>query len=121
MFTGFGYDSIINSDIVIREFEISINQNKLNSAIIFIDGLIDSRIINNSVLHPLMAHHSINKSTNIKNFILKKLISQTDTKLENLTQEVRRHTDFAMKIPVIEQRLGTCESDIKELKEVKNG
>lgn len=45
----------------------------------------------------------------------------TDTKLENLTQEVRRHTDFAMKIPVIEQRLGTCESDIKELKEVKNG
>ena len=45
----------------------------------------------------------------------------TDTKLENLTQEVRRHTDFAIKIPVIEQRLGNCEMDIKELKEVKNG
>ena len=45
----------------------------------------------------------------------------TDTKLENLTQEVRRHTDFAIKIPVIEQRLGNCETDIKELKEVKNG
>lgn len=45
----------------------------------------------------------------------------TDTKLENLTQEVRRHTDFAIKIPVIEQRLDNCESDIKELKEVKNG
>ena len=38
----------------------------------------------------------------------------TDTKLENLTQEVRRHTDFAMKIPVIESRLDNCESDIKE-------
>lgn len=45
----------------------------------------------------------------------------TDTKLENLTQEVRRHTDFAMKIPVIESRLDNCESDIKELKEVRNG
>lgn len=77
------FNSIINSDIVIREFEITINQNKLNSAIIFIDGLIDSRIINNSVLRPLMVHHSINKSTNIQNFILKKLISQTDIKLEN--------------------------------------
>lgn len=41
----------------------------------------------------------------------------TDTKLENLTQEVRRHTDFAMKIPVIEQRLNTCENDIKGLKD----
>ena len=45
----------------------------------------------------------------------------TDTKLENLTQEVRRQTDFAIKIPVIEQRLGNCESDIKELKELRNG
>lgn len=45
----------------------------------------------------------------------------TDTKLENLTQEVRRQTDFAMKIPVLEQRVIACESDIKELKEVRNG
>lgn len=41
----------------------------------------------------------------------------TDTKLENLTQEVRRQTDFAMKIPVLDQRLTTCENDIKVLKE----
>ena len=45
----------------------------------------------------------------------------TDTKLENLTQEVRRQTDFALKIPVLEQRIINCESDIKDLKEVKNG
>ena len=41
----------------------------------------------------------------------------TDTKLENLTQEVRRQTDFAIKIPVLEQRVSNCESDIKELKD----
>lgn len=40
----------------------------------------------------------------------------TDTKLENLTQEVRRQTDFAMKVPVLEQRVSNCENDIKELK-----
>ena len=45
----------------------------------------------------------------------------TDTKLENLTQEVRKQTDFAMRIPVIETRLANCEMDIKELKEVKHG
>lgn len=41
----------------------------------------------------------------------------TDTKLENLTQEVRKHTDFAMRIPVLEQRVATCENEIKALKE----
>lgn len=40
----------------------------------------------------------------------------TDTKLENLTQEVRRQTDFAIKIPVLEQRISFAENDIKELK-----
>lgn len=45
----------------------------------------------------------------------------TDTKLENLTQEVRKQTDFAMKIPVLEQRVITCENEIRTLKEVGNG
>lgn len=45
----------------------------------------------------------------------------TDTKLENLTQEVRRQTDFALKIPVLEQKIINCETDIKELKEARNG
>ena len=43
----------------------------------------------------------------------------TDTKLESLTNEVRRQTDFAMKVPVLEQRVTACEDDIKELREVK--
>ena len=58
-------------------------------------------------------------SRNTINSIEQKLsISQavTDTKLENLTQEVRRQTDFAIKIPVLEQRVTFCENDIKELK-----
>ena len=40
----------------------------------------------------------------------------TENKLENLTAEVRKHNDFAVKIPVLEQRLSVCEDDIKELK-----
>ena len=34
----------------------------------------------------------------------------TNTKLENLTAEVRRHNDFAMKIPVLEQRVTSLEN-----------
>lgn len=40
----------------------------------------------------------------------------TETKLENLTAEVRKHNDFAVKIPVLENRINVCEADIKELK-----
>ena len=40
----------------------------------------------------------------------------TETKLENLTAEVRKHNDFAVKIPVLEQRITNCEDEIKEIK-----
>jgi hypothetical protein len=34
-----------------------------------------------------------------------------DTKLEELTREVRQHNDFAIKIPVIEQRVTALEKE----------
>lgn len=40
-----------------------------------------------------------------------------DTKLENLTEEVRKHNDFASKIPVLENRVDVLEITVKELKE----
>lgn len=35
-----------------------------------------------------------------------------DTKLEELTREVRQHNDFATKIPVIEQRVTALEKSV---------
>lgn len=40
----------------------------------------------------------------------------TDAKLENLTQEVKRHNDFAIKVPVLEQRIKTLEEKFEELR-----
>ena len=34
-----------------------------------------------------------------------------DTKLEELTREVRQHNDFAIRIPVIEQRITALEKE----------
>lgn len=39
----------------------------------------------------------------------------TDTKLEELTREVREHNNFAQKIPAIETKLEHLESAVKEL------
>jgi Tfp pilus assembly protein PilN len=35
-----------------------------------------------------------------------------DTKLEELTREVRQHNDFATRIPVIEQRVTSLEKEV---------
>ena len=41
----------------------------------------------------------------------------TDTKIDALTNEVRRHNNFAEKIPVIEHDINQLKEDIKELKQ----
>lgn len=43
----------------------------------------------------------------------------TDTKLEALTEEVRKHNNFAVKIPVIENRLTNIENELAELKKAE--
>lgn len=39
----------------------------------------------------------------------------TDTKLEELTREVREHNDFARRVPLLEGRMEEVKQDIKEL------
>ena len=39
----------------------------------------------------------------------------TDTKIESLTEEVKRHNEFWMKVPVLENRLDNLERGIKEM------
>ena len=56
------YNSLINSDIVIREFTLLANNTEYNAALILIDGMVDSQIINNSVLKPLMLRNKSNTS-----------------------------------------------------------
>ena len=48
----------------------------------------------------------------------------TDTKLEELTREVREHNNFAKRVPVLEEKLDntnrrvdSLEKDVKELKD----
>ena len=40
----------------------------------------------------------------------------TDTKIDELTREVRLHNGFAQRMPVVEQQIKDINADIKELK-----
>lgn len=41
----------------------------------------------------------------------------TDTKIEELTREVREHNNFARRMPVVEEKIAYIERDIEDLKE----
>ncbi len=89
------YNSLINSDIIFRNFTITINEINLKAFLIFIDGMVDNDSINNNILTPLLLKNNIRMSTKTTNkninknhkikldkFIYKKLIPQNNIKTE---------------------------------------
>ena len=57
------YNTLINSDIILREFNLNIKGKEYKSLLLFIDGMIDSKSINNFVLRPLMSNNYSEKSS----------------------------------------------------------
>lgn len=41
----------------------------------------------------------------------------TDTKLDQLTEEVKKHNNFASRMPVVENQIKVMEHEIEEIKE----
>ena len=44
----------------------------------------------------------------------------TDVKLDNLTEEVRKHNNFAQRIPVIEEQIKVANHRIDDLEKIAN-
>ncbi len=56
-----------------------------------------------------------NRSARAMEARLDKAQAVTDTKLEELTREVRVHNNFAMRVPVLEEQLKAAERRISQL------
>lgn len=97
------YNSLINSDVVIRNFTLTARNKEYDATLIYIDGMVDSKTINISVLQPLMLRNKANtytgdekeilsefnnndvvirkvKKFNLENYIYNHLIPQNDVK-----------------------------------------
>jgi len=87
------YTSSINSDIILREFNLNIFGKDYKALIVCIDGMIDSDLVNNYLLRPLMQTNSKqnskkinlngvkiqkNKKLDLKKYIHDTLIPQND-------------------------------------------
>lgn len=65
----------------------------LSVAVISLVGtIITTKMGNDKIQHELDKHNAVQ-----------------DTKIDELTREVRQHNDFAMRIPVLEQRISALE------------
>lgn len=65
----------------------------LSVAVISLVGtIITTKLGNDKIQHELDKHNAVQ-----------------DTKIDELTREVRQHNDFAMRIPVLEQRISALE------------
>ena len=57
------YNTLINSDIIIREFNLMLRDKTYKAFLVYIDGMIDSKMINDFILKPLMLRNTL-KYTN---------------------------------------------------------
>lgn len=54
------YNTLINSDIITREFSVIVKDKEYKACLLYIDGMVDSTQINNFILKPLMLRNIAN-------------------------------------------------------------
>ena len=87
------YSLLINSDIVTKEFKITIQNKNYKAILIFIDGMVNTNSINDFILKPIMLKNSIlmksfsprtinlsKNQINLENFLYESLIPQNSIK-----------------------------------------
>jgi len=97
------YNMLINKDIKIRDFILTIQGKKIPAFLLYIDGMVDSTNINNFVLEPLLLRNSIKMKEsssqtsvakdktlkfNLEKFIYSSLIPQNNVSKENQFKQI---------------------------------
>ena len=73
------YNTLINSDIVVREFTLTARNRQYGAFLIYIDGMVDTKIINDFVLEPLMLRNKANSYDGNETRVVSEAISNNIT------------------------------------------
>ena len=73
------YNTLINSDIVLREFILTARNKEYKAFLLYIDGMVDSKIINDFVLTPLMLRNRANSYDGEQNRIISEAVTNNIT------------------------------------------
>jgi spore germination protein KA len=78
------FNLLINSDINIRKFTLTVKNKEYSSAIIYIDGMVDNSSINSAILSPILLKNSITMKPQVHSSAISKDISVKKIKKFNL-------------------------------------
>lgn len=73
------YNVLINSDIVLREFTLNARGKQYHAFILYIDGMVDSKNINDFILNPLMLRNHANTFDGNQNKVISEAITNNIT------------------------------------------
>ena len=69
------YSTLINSDIILREFTLNARGKQYNAFLIYIDGMVDSKIMDDFILKPLILRNRSNLFDNSQNRVVSEAVS----------------------------------------------
>lgn len=73
------YNTLINSDIVIRQFTLTARNKQYQAFILYIDGMVNTDLINNNILNPIMLRNIANTYTGEESRVVSEAISNNIT------------------------------------------
>ena len=73
------YNTLINSDIIIRQFTLNARGKQYDAFISYIDGMVDSKIMDDFILKPLMMRNKNNLFDSSQNKVISEAVANNIT------------------------------------------
>lgn len=73
------YSLLINSDVILREFTINARGKQYNAFLVYIDGMVDSEIMDKFILEPLMLRNKSNLYDGSQNKVISEAVANNIT------------------------------------------
>lgn len=73
------YNLLINSDVILREFTLNARGKQYNAFLVYIDGMVDSEIMDKFILEPLMLRNKNNLYDGTQNKIISEAVANNIT------------------------------------------
>lgn len=73
------YNLLINSDVILREFTINARGKQYNAFLVYIDGMVDSEIMDKFILEPLMLRNKSNLYEGTQNKVISEAVANNIT------------------------------------------
>lgn len=73
------YNTLINSDVVLREFTLNAKGKQYNAFIVYIDGMVNSQLLDDFILEPLMMRNKNNLYDDSQNKVISEAVTNNIT------------------------------------------